>query len=214
MLPTMAIVIPYYTHPIQGVLTLVVLIAWVVAESLSGRPKRGAADRVLDAGTKGWLVLTLAATFVGVSLAGRFIPAAEMPGTPGIPAVVGAIVTLMGIGFRAWAIVTLGRFFTRDVMIREGHAVISNGPYRLMRHPAYSGTMIAMIGLGLMVRQLAGPGHRGRWIPRVLRASHPPRGESARGELGGSVPRLREDTQAVDPAGVVAVAGGGEYADE
>lgn len=77
----------------------------MVAESLSGRPNRGAADRVLDAGTKGWLVLTLAATWVGASLVADFVPGAAMPGTPVIP-VVGAIVALSGIAFRAWASIT------------------------------------------------------------------------------------------------------------
>jgi hypothetical protein len=63
---------------------------WVEAESLSGRPNRGAADRVLDAGTKGWLVLTLAATWVGASVVADFVPGAAMPGTAVIP-VVGAM---------------------------------------------------------------------------------------------------------------------------
>jgi protein-S-isoprenylcysteine O-methyltransferase Ste14 len=169
----MAIVVSSFTHPLQGVLILVVVIAWVVAESLSGRPNRGATDRVLDAGTKGWLVLALTATWVGVSLVADFVPVAAMPGTPVIPAIVGAIVALSGIAFRAWAIVTLGRFFTRDVMIREGHTVISDGPYRLMRHPAYSGTMIAMIGLGLMFANwlalsIAVAGFLVSHVPRIL----------------------------------------------
>jgi protein-S-isoprenylcysteine O-methyltransferase Ste14 len=168
----MALIVSSYTHPLQGVLTLVVVIAWVVAESLSGRPNRGATDRVLDAGTKGWLVFTLAATWVGASLVADFVPGAAMPGTPVIP-VVGAIVALSGIAFRAWAIVILGRFFTRDVMIREGHTVISNGPYRLMRHPAYCGTMIAMIGLGLMFANwlalsIAVAGFLVSHVPRIL----------------------------------------------
>ena len=70
----MAIVVSSFTHPLQGVLILVVVIAWVVAESLSGRPNRGATDRVLDAGSKGWLVLALTATWVGVSLGADFVP--------------------------------------------------------------------------------------------------------------------------------------------
>jgi protein-S-isoprenylcysteine O-methyltransferase Ste14 len=45
----------------------------------------------------------------------------------------------------------LGRFFTRSVMIREDHRVITGGPYRLLRHPAYSGTLLTGLGFGVML---------------------------------------------------------------
>ena len=45
-----------------------------------------------------------------------------------------------------------GRFFTRTVMIREDHQVITTGPYRWLRHPAYSGTLFIGLGFGIMLR--------------------------------------------------------------
>lgn len=61
-----------------------------------------------------------------------------------------ALVFLLGgMAWRAWAIITLGRFFTTNVAIRAGHKVIRQGPYRWMRHPSYTGGLIAFFGLGL-----------------------------------------------------------------
>jgi protein-S-isoprenylcysteine O-methyltransferase len=59
------------------------------------------------------------------------------------------IFLLAGISWRAWAILTLGRFFTTNVAVRTGHKVIRQGPYRWMRHPSYTGGLTSFFGLGL-----------------------------------------------------------------
>lgn len=56
---------------------------------------------------------------------------------------------LLGIVLRWWAILVLGRFFTVDVAIHEGHELVTRGPYRLLRHPSYTGALLAFAGLGL-----------------------------------------------------------------
>jgi protein-S-isoprenylcysteine O-methyltransferase Ste14 len=56
----------------------------------------------------------------------------------------------VGIVLRIWAIVHLGRFFTVDVTIQEGQRVVQDGPYRFVRHPSYSGSMIALLGLACL----------------------------------------------------------------
>ena len=47
------------------------------------------------------------------------------------------------------AILTLGRLFTVDVAIQANHAVVQSGLYRLVRHPSYSGLLLAFLGLGI-----------------------------------------------------------------
>lgn len=64
---------------------------------------------------------------------------------------VGALLFVFGIGLRWWSIIHLGRFFTVDVAIAKDHTVVSDGPYRLVRHPSYSGALLAFLGLGLLV---------------------------------------------------------------
>jgi len=62
---------------------------------------------------------------------------------------VGAVVMLFGVALRWYAIHVLGRFFTRNVAIREDHEIIRAGPYRYVRHPSYSGYLMAAVGLGI-----------------------------------------------------------------
>jgi protein-S-isoprenylcysteine O-methyltransferase Ste14 len=61
----------------------------------------------------------------------------------------GILIMLLGIALRWYAIRTLGSYFTRDVAVSCSQPVIQKGPYRLIRHPAYSGTLLTMLGLGL-----------------------------------------------------------------
>jgi protein-S-isoprenylcysteine O-methyltransferase Ste14 len=63
--------------------------------------------------------------------------------------VVGFTILLAGFLLRAWAILTLGRFFTPSVQIQSGQRVVESGPYRYVRHPSYTGMLVALIGLGI-----------------------------------------------------------------
>lgn len=61
----------------------------------------------------------------------------------------GVILILSGVAFRWYAVSVLGKYFTRQVAIQAGQGVVEAGPYRLIRHPAYTGTLITFLGLGL-----------------------------------------------------------------
>jgi protein-S-isoprenylcysteine O-methyltransferase len=52
---------------------------------------------------------------------------------------------LAGLGLRVWAVLTLGRYFTWFISLREDHKVIRNGPFRFIRHPAYCGAWILFV---------------------------------------------------------------------
>jgi protein-S-isoprenylcysteine O-methyltransferase Ste14 len=53
---------------------------------------------------------------------------------------------LMGFGFAVWARVHIGRNWGMPMSLREGHELVTSGPYAYVRHPIYSGLMLAMIG--------------------------------------------------------------------
>jgi protein-S-isoprenylcysteine O-methyltransferase len=55
----------------------------------------------------------------------------------------------IGLGLRYWAVRSLGRFFSTHVTIQDRHQLITDGPYRWIRHPAYSGLLIALAAAGL-----------------------------------------------------------------
>jgi protein-S-isoprenylcysteine O-methyltransferase Ste14 len=67
----------------------------------------------------------------------------------------GLIFILLGVALRWYAIRVLGRYFTRDVAVSVDQQVVQIGPYRLIRHPAYSGTFLTMLGVGLAVTNWA-----------------------------------------------------------
>src|SRR5215210_2620847 len=61
----------------------------------------------------------------------------------------GVIIMFVGIAIRWTAIYMLGRFFTRTVIIKNDHRIIRRGLYKYLRHPAYTGALLAQAGLGL-----------------------------------------------------------------
>jgi protein-S-isoprenylcysteine O-methyltransferase Ste14 len=63
--------------------------------------------------------------------------------------VLGLIILIVGALVREWAIALLGRFFARTVEIEKGHRLITDGPYRLVRHPAYTGMVMMYAGIVL-----------------------------------------------------------------
>jgi protein-S-isoprenylcysteine O-methyltransferase Ste14 len=65
-------------------------------------------------------------------------------------AVVGLVLLLIGLTVRLSAVVTLGRFYSRRVRLLDGHEVITHGPYRIVRHPAYLGTLTGHLGFVLV----------------------------------------------------------------
>jgi protein-S-isoprenylcysteine O-methyltransferase Ste14 len=67
------------------------------------------------------------------------------------PLVFGAGLVLMASGylFRLYAIRVLGRFFTVVVATRRDQRVIEVGPYRYVRHPSYTGSLVTFVGMCL-----------------------------------------------------------------
>jgi protein-S-isoprenylcysteine O-methyltransferase Ste14 len=52
----------------------------------------------------------------------------------------------LGLAFSVWARVYLGRNWSATVTVKEDHELIRGGPYALVRHPIYSGLLLAFIG--------------------------------------------------------------------
>jgi protein-S-isoprenylcysteine O-methyltransferase Ste14 len=78
-----------------------------------------------------------------------------MPHSDGI-AVAGAILTAAGLGIAVWARRRLGRNWSGTVTLKEGHTLVRDGPYRVIRHPIYSGLLLAIAGTALAIGQWRG----------------------------------------------------------
>jgi protein-S-isoprenylcysteine O-methyltransferase Ste14 len=73
-------------------------------------------------------------------------------GTPWGPlATSGLVLAVAGLCFRIWSIRTLGRFFTSTVQVQAGQRVVNRGPYKLLRHPSYTGAIATAIGTCLVL---------------------------------------------------------------
>jgi protein-S-isoprenylcysteine O-methyltransferase Ste14 len=67
----------------------------------------------------------------------------------------GIVMMLVGIVVRQWAIAVLGRFFSLTVRVQTDHRVVDKGPYRLLRHPSYTGAILSLLGLTLALETWA-----------------------------------------------------------
>ncbi len=58
----------------------------------------------------------------------------------------GAAVTATGLLFSVWARRHLGTNWSQSVTVKEGHELITSGPYALVRHPIYTGLLLGFLG--------------------------------------------------------------------
>ncbi len=94
------------------------------------------------------LVPCLAAAVIAAEALGRRGLLA-WPGGLVWPVVAGIVLIAAGIGLRAWSIAALGRFFQYQIRVQPGHRVVTDGPYRYVRHPSYSGIALVLAGIAL-----------------------------------------------------------------
>jgi protein-S-isoprenylcysteine O-methyltransferase Ste14 len=78
-------------------------------------------------------------------VARRFVPEA------GWIAWVGVALTAAGVAVAIWARRHLGKYWSAEVTIRTGHELIPTGPYARIRHPIYTGILLALAGTTLAI---------------------------------------------------------------
>jgi protein-S-isoprenylcysteine O-methyltransferase Ste14 len=90
---------------------------------------------------------------------GRWLPAILTlrlyPPGPTLP-LVGAALVAAGLAFAIWARVHLGRNWSSKVVVKEDHSLVRDGPYRWVRHPIYTGMLLALLGTALAIGEWRG----------------------------------------------------------
>jgi protein-S-isoprenylcysteine O-methyltransferase Ste14 len=79
-----------------------------------------------------------------------FIPNSEFTGRAGL------LLVFLGIAFAIWARVELGGNWSGRVTIKQGHTLVRRGPYTIVRHPIYSGLLLALLGVAIILGQIRG----------------------------------------------------------
>jgi protein-S-isoprenylcysteine O-methyltransferase Ste14 len=69
---------------------------------------------------------------------------------------IGAVVSVLGLGFAIWARVYLGSNWSSSVTIKRDHELITGGPYGLVRHPIYTGLLTGFLGTAIAIAQVRG----------------------------------------------------------
>jgi protein-S-isoprenylcysteine O-methyltransferase Ste14 len=118
-----------------------------VREAFALGTRKGAGS--IDRGTKQVLILAMVAGVVAAALLAREGPALRAGANTWGTLALGACIVWLGIGLRVWAVWSLGRFFRREVTIEADQTVVESGPYRWVRHPAYTGDLLIAFGFGL-----------------------------------------------------------------
>jgi protein-S-isoprenylcysteine O-methyltransferase Ste14 len=68
----------------------------------------------------------------------------------------GAALTVAGLLFAVWARRHLASNWSSSVTIKQGHELITSGPYSLVRHPIYTGILTGFVGTAMALAQVRG----------------------------------------------------------
>lgn len=141
---------------LHKLLVLLTAVCWLVMENfwrVKARGTRGVDANVhLSSLGKAWLVLRTAGFYY---LPLSSVPVLGLRIVPEQTAWLGLAMCIAGIGFAIWARHALaGNWNISGTGLREHQVLIQSGPYTIVRHPIYSGMLLAMLGTGLVVGKL------------------------------------------------------------
>ncbi len=91
---------------------------------------------------------------IGAALAAILIFGFQETSKSNIRETIGFVLTVAGIALAIWARILLGTNWSGMVTLKEGHELIRKGPYAFVRHPIYSGLLLALLGTAI---------YMGRW---------------------------------------------------
>ncbi len=151
-----------YTNPIAAGIYLAACLVWVIPEMLRMPTQMARVSRqIVTYQDRSSLAILLGLQWTGVALnflLAGLLPSAAIAWHRSDLFGLGVLCILLGVALRWYAIHTLGRYFTRDVAVSANQQIVQRGPYRRIRHPAYTGTFLTMLGVGLALTNWASLG--------------------------------------------------------
>ena len=104
-----------------------------------------------DAGTTRAIVVAGAISVVLAAVL-RALPLPQLPRAAGP---LGVVMQGAGLGLRVWSMHTLQAAYTRTLRTAGDQATVEQGPYAVIRHPGYLGSLLVWVGFGLTSRSPA-----------------------------------------------------------
>jgi len=144
------------TQPLAAALAALALVICAALECgrlLTRRRREGATT--YDGGSLALLLGLLALSVVSAALVAALLPGAAMIHGRALVFGLGIVLLLVGMGLRSYAIRVLGRYFVITVAVGPGQQVVERGPYRLIRHPSYTGALLSLLGFALVLTNWA-----------------------------------------------------------
>jgi protein-S-isoprenylcysteine O-methyltransferase Ste14 len=128
------------------VLWLVLALVWILS---ARRTKRTVKSQSSGAQVLYTVLLVVGAYMIFAPLIGiQWLDRQLFPVTVPI-ALAGLLIVLIGVAFTIWARFMLGTNWSNNVTVKEDHTLVRTGPYRIARHPIYSGILLGMLGSAL-----------------------------------------------------------------
>ncbi len=136
-----------------GLVWVIFLLYWVIssftAKKIEKRERGGGIASRVAIGVVAYLLMVHAGDPRLGALSNRFLPSA-----PWI-AWLGVALTVVGLLFAIWARVHIGKYWSATVALKAEHKLIRSGPYSRIRHPIYTGILLALAGTSVMVGRYA-----------------------------------------------------------
>jgi protein-S-isoprenylcysteine O-methyltransferase Ste14 len=133
----------------------VVVVYWYRKEHFWGPRAGGALVKEEKRDTSfWWIVIGMIAAFFLPPVEYLFVPAL-LPHLDWME-ITGLVVIFLGTILFIWARRTLGKFYSGHVSVVEGQPLVTSGPYRFIRHPAYAGYLLIAFGVALGFSSLSG----------------------------------------------------------
>ncbi len=132
------------------ILLPIISIVWFFSEVIMARIKYSSSEGERTPDRRSLRILwctIIPAVTLGVILGLRGIGYISIASSLALPA--GILFIIFGLIIRWMAVFALRGYFTSNVSILPNHQLVTHGIYRLVRHPAYAGSLLSFLGLGL-----------------------------------------------------------------
>jgi protein-S-isoprenylcysteine O-methyltransferase Ste14 len=145
--------VTFFPTELANLLYNIVIILWVVSEIVGGWiiPSLRRRGTKIERRDRGSGLLIIGGVLLSIVIAFLFA-SSGIAMLPGWVSYVGIALMIVGIVVRQWSIAVLGRYFSPTVGVQEGQTVVKTGPYRLVRHPSYTGALLIIVGIGLSLQ--------------------------------------------------------------